>query len=140
MNDQPLKPIKKHGSFSPVLIELAIVILFFALSTGIVVQLIAAASRISNESAFHSQALLAMETVAEEAKAAPEGDGAFDDCGVRTFETVVSDEITVQGIVTRDDSPEHGTLYTIDLSVISTDGTVYTLTAEKYRSDGEATP
>ncbi|MPM29562.1 hypothetical protein SDC9_76102 [bioreactor metagenome] len=140
MNDQPLKPIKKHGSFSPVLIELAIVILFFALSTGIVVQLIAAASRISNESAFHSQALLAMETVAEETKAAPEGDGTFDECGVRTFETAVSDEITVQGIVTRDDSPENGTLYTIDLSVISTDGTVYTLTAEQYRSDWEATP
>ena len=140
MNDQPLKPIKKHGSFSPVLIELAIVILFFALSTGIVVQLIAAASRISNESAFHSRALLAMETAAEETKADPEGDGAFDESGVRTFETVVSDEITVQGVVTKDDSPEHGTLYTIELSVLSKDGTAYTLTAEQYRSDGEAKP
>ena len=140
MNDQPLKPIKKHGSFSPVLIELAIVILFFALSTGIVVQLIAAASRISNESAFHSQALLAMETVAEETKADPKGDGAFDERGVRTFETAVSDEIIVQTVVTRDDSPARGTLYTIDLSVLSKNGTLYTLTAEQYRPDGEVKP
>ena len=55
-------------------------------------------------------------------------------------ETVVSDEITVQGVVTRDDSPENGTLYTIDLSVLAKDGTAYTLTAKQYRSDGEATP
>ena len=43
MNEQPLRPLKRRGAFSPVLIELTVVILFFALSTSIVVQLIAAA-------------------------------------------------------------------------------------------------
>ena len=66
MNDSPLQPLKKRGSFSPVLLELTIIILFFALSTSIVVQLIAAASSISSESAYHARALLAMETVAEQ--------------------------------------------------------------------------
>lgn len=140
MNDRPLKPLKKRGMFSPVLIELSIVILFFALSTGIVVQLIASASRISNESTFHSQALLAMETVAEETKADPEGDGAFDECGVRAFTKAVSEQITVEGVVTRDESPENGTLYTIDLSVLSAEGTAYTLSAMRYVSTGEVLP
>ena len=140
MNDQPLKPIKKHCSFSPVLIELAIVILFFALSTGIVVQLIAAASRISNESAFHSRALLAMETVAEETKADPEGDGAFDANGARAFTVQSAPDLAVAAIVTRDDSPENGTLYSIALSVVSPTGETYTLNAMRYVSRGEAAP
>ena len=38
-----LVPPKKRGVFSPVLLELVIVILFFALSTSVIVRLIAAA-------------------------------------------------------------------------------------------------
>lgn len=139
MNDMSLRPLKKHTSFSPVLLELTIIILFFALSTGVVVQLIAAASSISGESAYHSRALLAMETVAEQVKADPEG-GGFGADGVRAFSDAVDEDLTVEGTVTRDLSPAGGTLYQIDLYVLSENGTRYSLSAARYVSDAEVTP
>ena len=140
MNDSPLQPLKKRGSFSPVLLELTIIILFFALSTSIVVQLIAAASSISSESAYHARALLAMETVAEQTKSDPVGDGGFDAAGIRTFSNVIEPDLTVEGKVTRDLSPAGGTLYQINLSVCSQSGSVYSLCAARYVSDAEVAP
>jgi len=140
MNEQPLRPLKRRGVFSPVLIELTVVILFFALSTSIVVQLIAAASAISNESRDHARALLAMESVAEQIKADPAGDGAVNECGVRAFTVDYAEDLQVSCIVTGDPSPENGTLYEIELNVTREDGTVYSLDAARYVSDAEVGP
>ena len=140
MNEQPMKPLKRRGAFSPVLMELTIVILFFALSTVVVARLIAAASAASNESAFQARALLAMENVAELTKANPEGDGAFDANGARAFTVQSAPDLAVAAVVTRDDSPENGTLYSIALSVVSPTGETYILNAMRYVSRGEAAP
>lgn len=140
MNEQILRPPKKHGVFSPVLIELTIVILFFALSTSIVVRLIASASAISNESGFHARALLAMETVAEQIKADPAASGEADECGVRSFSVPVADDLTVNCVVTGAERHAQGVYYTIELSVPDGDGGSYILQAAKYVPDGEAMP
>lgn len=140
MNEQPLRSLKRRGVFSPVLIELTVVILFFALSTSIVVQLIAAASAVSNESRDHARALLAMESVAEQIKANPVGDGAEDECGVRAFTVEYAEDLKVNCIVTGDPSPENGKLYEIELNVIGADGTVYFLDAARYVSNAEVGP
>jgi hypothetical protein len=140
MNEQPLRPVKRSGSFSPVLMELTIIILFFALSTSIVVRLIASASVISNESRYHARAFLAMETVAEQIKADPVGDGAVNECGVRSFTVPVAPDLRVDAIVTGDPSPKNGTLYEIELNVTSGNGTVYTLDAARYVPDAEVSP
>ena len=140
MSEQPMKPLKRRGAFSPVLMELTIVILFFALSTIVVARLIAAASDASNESAFQARALLAMENAAEQTKANPEGDGAFDANGARAFTVQAAQGLAVAAVVTRDDSPKNGTLYTITLTVVSETGETYTLNAMRYVSRGEAAP
>ncbi len=140
MSERPLRPLKKRGAFSPVLWELTIVILFFALSASIVVQLIAAAGSISKESEYHSRALLAIETVAEQTKADPEGDGAFDERNAREFTVESAPDLRVDCVVTRDISPGNGTLYSIELSVTSGDGTEYTLSAARYVTDAEVLP
>jgi len=136
VNEPALRPIRKRGSISPVLLELSVVILFFALSASVVLRLFAAASDVSKESAYRSRALLAMEGVAERVKADPEGDGAFDDSGVRTLTEQVEDDLIVRGVVTRDASNSAGVLYGVDLSVTGPDGTTYTLSAARYVSGG----
>jgi len=135
-----MTPLKRRGACSHVLMELTIVILFFALATVVVARLIAAASAASNESAFQARALLAMENVAEQAKANPEGDGAFDANGARAFTVQSAPDLAVAAVVTRDDSPENGTLYSIALSVVSPTGETYILNAMRYVSRGEAAP
>ena len=140
MNEQPLRPVKRSGSFSPVLMELTIIILFFALSTSIVVRLIASASAISSESRYHARALLAMETVAEQIKADPVGDGAVNECGARSFTVPVAPDLQVNAIVTGDPSPKNGTLYDIELNVTGGNGTVYSLDATRYVPDAEVSP
>ena len=119
MNEWMLRPPKRRGMFSPILIELTIVILFFALSTSVVVQLIAAAGATARESEYHARAILAMESVAEQIKANPTGSGTCNACGVRAFTKDVADDLTVNCIVTDDPTPEQGTLYEIELSVLS---------------------
>ena len=140
MNEQPLRPVKRSGTFSPVLMELTIIILFFALSTSIVVRLIATASAVSNESRYHARAMLAMENVAEQIKADPVGDGAVNECGVRSFTVAVASDLAVDAIVTGDPSPKNGTLYEIELSVTGENGTVYSLDAARYLPDAEVAP
>ena len=140
MNESALRPIRKRGSISPVLLELSVVILFFALSASVVLRLFAAASDVSRESAYRSRALLALESVAERVKADPEGDGAFDERGARTFTEQVEDDLTVRGVVTRDESSEAGVFYDIDLGVTGPDGTIYTLLAARYVSGGGTLP
>ena len=140
MNEQSLRPPKKRGVFSPVLIELTIVILFFALSTSVVIQLIAAGSDISNESCYHARALLAMESVAEQIKADPTARGEADDCGVYAFTLDYAADLAVSCVVTENPSPAQGSYYEIALSVTAEDGSVYSLEAAKYVSGGEVAP
>ncbi len=140
MNEQLLRPVKRSGTFSPVLMELTIIILFFALSTSIVVRLIATASAVSNESRYHARAMLAMETVAEQIKANPVGDGSANECGVRSFSVAVAPDLAVDAIVSGDPSPKNGTLYEIELSVTGESGTVYSLDAARYLPDAEVAP
>ncbi len=139
MSEQMMHPVRKRAAFSPALLELVIVILFFALSTSVVVQLFAKASDVSKESAYHSRALLALETTAEETKADPEGDGSFDENGVRAVSKAFADDLTVTGTVTREPT-DAGMIYEIDLSVNSADGTVYTLGAARYVAGAEVLP
>lgn len=140
MTDLMLRPPKKRGVFSPVLMELTIVILFFALSTSVVIQLISAANATARESEYHARAILAMESVAERIKADPVGDGAADACGVRAFTVDAAEDIAVSCVVTADPAPLQGTLYEIELCVSSPGGEVYTLDAARYLADAEVAP
>ena len=140
MDQTMLRPPKKRGVFSPVLIEMTIIILFFALSTSVVIRLIAAASTTARQSAYESQAILAMESVAEQVKANPVGDGFCNECGARVFSVEVTDTLSVDCVVTSDDSPLQGTLYDIELTVTSPEGNVYALDAARYVPDAEEAP
>lgn len=140
MTQAMLQPPRKRGTFSPVLLELTIVILFFALSTSVIVRLIAAAGTTARASEYESRAILAMESVAEQVKADPVGDGACNTCGARVLSVDVSDDLVVDCVVTRDESPLQGTLYDIELTVTSPDGEVYALDAARYVPDAEAAP
>ena len=138
--EQMLRPPKKRGVFSPILIEMTIVILFLALSTSVVIRLIAAANVTARESAYESRAILAMERVAEQVKADPVGDNTCNACGARVFSTEIADDLTVDCVVTSDDSPLQGTLYDIELTVMSPEGKVFALDAARYLPDAEVTP
>ncbi len=140
MTDTTLRPPKKRGVFSPVLLELTIVILFFALSTSVIVRLISAASTTAQESEFHARAILAMETVAERIKTNPAGAGTETGDGVREFTEEVSSDLSVVCVVTEDPSPAQGTLYEIKLHVVSPRGDAYTLETARYQPDTEVAP
>ena len=140
MSEPMLTPPKKRSVFSPILIELTIVILFFALSTSVVVQLIAAASASARESDYHARAILAMESVAESIKANPTSGSECNECGARVYAVQVEDDLAVNCIVTDDPTPEQGTLYEIELSVTSPYGETYFLDAARYIAGAEVTP
>ena len=135
-----LVPPKKRGVFSPVLLELVIVILFFALSTSVIVRLIAAADLTARESAYESRAILAMQSVAERVKADPAGQIECNACGARVFSVEIAEDLSVDCVVTSDESPLQGTLYDIELTVTSPRGEVYALDAERYVPDAEVAP
>ena len=140
MTDQMLTPPKKQSSFSPVLIELTIVILFFALSASVIVRLITVANATARASEYESRAILAMETVAEQVKADPVGDNTCNECGARVFSVEIDEDLAVDCVVTSDNSPLQGTLYDIELTVTSPQGKVYALDAVRYLPDAEVTP
>ena len=140
MTDSMLIPPKKRGFFNPVLIELTIVILFFALSASVIVRLIVAANATARASEYESRAILAMESVAEQVKADPVGDNVCNECGARVFSVEVDPDLTVDCVVTSDESPLQGTLYDIELTVTSPLGKVYALDAERYLPDAEVAP
>ena len=140
MTQPMLLPPRRRGFFSPVLVELTIVILFFALSASVIVRLIAAADTTARQSEYESRAILAMQSVAERVKADPVGDGACNECGARVFSLAVGEGLAVDCVVTADDSPLRGTLYDIELTVTAPDGKVYALDAVRYLADAEAAP
>ena len=140
MTQPMLLPPKKRSFFSPVLIELTIVILFFALSASVITRLIAVADNTARTSAYESRAILALQSVAEQVKADPIGDNTCNECGARVFAIEVDQDLTVDCVVTSDDSPQQGTLYDIELTVTSPSGKVYALDAVRYLADAEVAP
>ena len=140
MTQPMLLPPKKRGFFSPVLMELTIVILFFALSASVIVRLIAVADTTARTSEYESRAILAMQSVAEQVKADPVGDNTCNECGARVFSVAVEEDLTVDCVVTIDDSPLQGTLYDIELTVTAPGGKVYALDAVRYLADAEVAP
>lgn len=140
MTQPMLQMPKKRGVFSPVLLELVIVILFFALSTSVIVRLIAAADLTAQGSSYESRAILALQSVAEQIKADPLREGACNECGAVSFSVVFADDLTVEGIVTSYESPLRGTLYDIELLVRSPQGELYALDATRYVPDAEVAP
>lgn len=130
--------MKKQPTFQPVLMEIIVTLLFFALAMSIVVQLVAAANSISKESAFRSRAYLAMETAAEQVKADPEG-GGFGADGTRTFAIALEEGISITGTVQKTvDSRSGGAMYTISLTASGGGYDPVTLTACRYRQGEEA--
>ena len=138
--EQMLRPPKQRGTMNPILVEMAIVILFLALSTSVVVRLIAAANETAQQSAYEARAILAMERIAEQVKADPVGDNTCNACGARAFSVKVAEDLTVDCVVTSDDSPLQGTLYDIELIVLSPQGKIYALDAARYVQDEGETP
>ena len=140
MTQPMLLPPKKRSFFSPILIELTIVILFFALSASVIVRLIAAADTTARTSEYESRAILAMQSVAEQVKEDPVGDNTCNECGARVFSVAVDKDLTVDCVVTIDESPAQGTLYDIELTVTAPNGKVYALDATRYLADAEVAP
>jgi hypothetical protein len=68
------------------------------------------------------------------------GDDTCNTCGARVFSVVMTEDLTVDCVVTSDDSPLQGTLYDIELTVTSPQGKVYALDAARYVPDAEAAP
>lgn len=130
--------MKKRTTFSSVLLELILAILFFALSTSVVIRLIAAASSISRESELESRALIAMESVAETVKADPAHCGAFDETGLCRYQTPSGDDLLIDVSVQRAPTAA-GMLYTIELSAVSGETPLGTLSAARYVA-GEVQP
>ncbi len=125
--------MKKRATFSPVLLELIVAILFFALAMSVVVQLIAAANETSSASALTSRALIAMESAAEQLKADPVGDGAFDESGERRF-TVEPEEGMQLSVTVRRILGAAGTLYEFEITAAGSGKPLGSLSAARYVS------
>ena len=80
------------------------------------------------------------ERIAEQVKADPVGDNTCNACGARAFSVKIAEDLTVDCVVTSDDSPLQGTLYDIELTVLSPQGKVYALDAARYVQDEGETP
>lgn len=105
--------MKKIGQLSPVLVELAVVTLFLALSTSVVIQLIAKAGEISRTAGAESRVLIAVEDAMEQIKARPDAEG-FDGKNRRTV-FMEDDGVQITGAVERAESSA-GFLYRIELT------------------------
>ena len=56
------------------------------------------------------------------------------------FSVEIAEDLSVDCVVTSDESPLQGTLYDIELTVTSPRGEVYALDAERYVPDAEVAP
>ncbi len=129
--------MNKRATFSPILMELIVVILFFGLTMSIVLRLAATADRISRESSGAAEALLAAETAMEALKADPKGDGAFDANNRRT-ETRTDDGIILRCTVTESER-ETGALYTLTVTATAAGAAPITLESARYLAASEVT-
>jgi len=125
--------MKRSRAFSPILLELIVAILFFALSMSVVIRLIAAADETSRDSSLTGRAMIAMENAMEEIKADPYGDGKFDMNEERRFIIHAEDDLSLVAVVRSTDS-KTGTLYTIDIHATSGEKKLGSLSASRYVS------
>ena len=127
--------MKKRATFSPVLLELIVVILFFALSMSVVIRLIAASDETSRDSAALSRAVIAMESVIEEIKAEPPGAADFDAEGESRFTRQAEGGILLTVLVRREQGTA-GFLYNIEVTAYSGEKPLGSLTAARYVRGG----
>lgn len=122
--------MKKRATFSPVLLELIVSILFFALAMSVVVRLVAAANETSERSALASRALVAMENAAEAIKADPAA-GDFDENGERRFTREAERDILLNVLVRRS-AGAAGALYEIEIEALGGGLPLGSLSAARY--------
>ena len=122
--------MRQRASFNPVLVELTVILLFLALSTAALVQLIGKAREISQGSEAGSRALILLEDALERTKADPEGGGAFDSAGVRQV-NFSDDGYDVRGTVKRTLSVS-GAYYEIALAAYDGGKELLALSAGRY--------
>lgn len=93
--------MKRRSALSPVLVELLVTIVFFALSAAVVVQLLAAANRTSSQSTDTANAAAALSTLMDELRADPEGSEGMAADGSRRVERVLSDGTVLSAQINR---------------------------------------
>jgi len=86
----------KRRNMSSVLIEMIIVILFFSLSAAIIVQVLGKADAVSKESRLKNEALLVMESLAEEREENPAAFPSRETCEYKGFRVEVTVEKTAR--------------------------------------------
>lgn len=127
--------MKKKATFSPVLLELIVAILFFALSMSVVIRLIAAADETSRGSAALSRATIAMESLMEEIKAAPPGGADFDETGESHITREIGDGIVLTALVRQSEGAK-GIFYDIEVTAYSAEEPLGSLRAARYVKGG----
>ena len=130
--------MNKRSTFSPVLLELIVAILFFALSMSVIIRLIAAANDTSRDSMLTGRAMIAMESVMEEIKADPVGDGKFDMNEERRLLVQVDEDLILLAVI-RCTSTKTGVLYDIDIQATSGEKKLGSLTSSRYISGRSGT-
>lgn len=123
--------MKKRATFSPVLLELIVAILFFALSMSVVIRLIAAADETSRQSAALSRATIAMESLIEELKAEPPAGADFNAQGESHITRQAEEGIELVALV-RQSEGAAGTLYDIEVTAYSGEEALGSLRAARY--------
>ncbi len=122
----------KNRGINPVLVELVVVILFFALSSAVIVQALGTANRISTQSSMQSAALVALEDMAERIKSDPEN-CPFD--GDTALWQTEYGRIVCSAVVTRE-AGAHGAYYSIELTALNGGEVLLTLDAARYMQSG----
>lgn len=122
--------MKRRVGISPVLVEMVFVLLFFALSATVVVQLLGAATAMSRRSRETSEALAvaaaAMETLLSDPAALARGDTQTE-----------RDGYTVEASVLPSSSAQ-GTLYTVDCKALKNGQTILSLQGSRFVGSEEA--
>lgn len=122
--------MKRRVGISPVLVEMVFVLLFFALSATVVVQLLSAAVTISRQSRETSEALAittaAMETLLADPAALARGSMQIED-GDYMVEAQIAPTPSAQG-----------TFYTVDCKALKNGQTIFSLRGSRFVGSEEA--
>lgn len=128
--------MREQRRFSLVLIELVVVILFFALSATAILRMIAAADAYRRKSADETEAMTRLTDLIECVKADPEGSG-LDASGIRYQEEQSETGLLCAVRVIREDRLT-GAMYRIEAFAMRGGETVLTWNAAQYAPETEA--
>ena len=120
----------QRAGINPAMIELIVVILFFALSSCIVVQVLIEADVITTRSARRSEAMLSLTQWGETLKQAPGDAGTYQNGHLELSRE--AGEMTLDAQIAREESGEAGEYYILELTARSGDETLYTLHMEQF--------